>query len=131
MSEKEPARLDGETRQRAMRFAADRVCAWSLCGRKACLHARACRGDVGRCAHSLSTWFAAIEAERRARPSFAAIEAELTTLAEMKAYRAWREALARAEKESKEDAKETEFLREDLKRRIAALAREARSGEAM
>jgi hypothetical protein len=112
-----------------MRFAADRVCAWSLCGDEACFRARACRGDVSRCARLLSAWFAAIEAERRARPSLAAIEEELKTVAEWRAYRAWARALERAAKEGDEGPRETERLREELRRRVAALARECRSGE--
>jgi hypothetical protein len=109
-----------------MRFAADRVCAWSLCGDEACLRARSCRGDVGRCARLLSAWFAALEAERRSRPSLAAIEDKLETIAEWKAYRAWAKALERAAKESPDDPRETEHLREELRRRIAVLARERR-----
>jgi hypothetical protein len=94
MSGSELTRFDRTARTNVMRFAADRVCAWRLCREGVCLRARACRGDVRRCAALLSGWFTAFEAERRARPSFAAIEAGLTTPAEVKVYRAWRRELA-------------------------------------
>ncbi|HZP10677.1 DNA-binding protein [Methyloceanibacter sp.] len=126
MSETELIRLDRETRRCALRFAADRLCAWSLCGDGACLRARACRGDVRRCARLLGDWFAAFEAERRARPSFEAIEAGLATPAEVKVYRAWRRALEAASKEHSEDDAEMAHIRQELKRRIEALARQRR-----
>jgi hypothetical protein len=42
----------------------------------------------------MADWLAAIDEERRARPSFAAMEGQIETPEELRAYRAWRKALA-------------------------------------
>lgn len=130
MSDTELRKLDRKARTRVMRFAADRVCAWRLCGNGECLRARACRGDVRRCAALLGDWFAALEEERRARPSFAAIEAGLGTPAEIEVYRTWRRALEAVSPQGKAEAAEAERLREELKRRIEALAQQEQWGNA-
>jgi len=80
-------------RERALRFGADRICLWRLCADAACRRARACRGDVRGCAGRMAAWLVALEDERRARPTFAAIESAIETPAELRAYRAWRRAL--------------------------------------
>jgi hypothetical protein len=48
---------------------------------------------VRSCAALAESWLAAIEAEKRARPDFAAMERQIETHDELKAYRAWRSAL--------------------------------------
>jgi hypothetical protein len=85
-----------QQRERALRFGADRISLWRLCADAACRRARACRGDVRACAGRMVDWLAAVEDERLARPDFAAIEAGIETPAELRAYRAWRQALPRA-----------------------------------
>jgi hypothetical protein len=80
-------------RERALRFGADRICLRCLCGDRGCKRAKACRGDVRRCAGPAERWLAAIVAEKRARPDFAAMESQIETPEELKAYRAWRKAL--------------------------------------
>lgn len=79
-------------RERTMRFGADRICLWVLCADAACRRARACRGDVRACAGLMAAWLAAIADEQRARPDFAAMESQIETAAELRAYRAWRRA---------------------------------------
>jgi hypothetical protein len=79
---------------RTLRFGADRICLWCLCGDPKCRRARACRGDVGRCAGLMADWLAAIDEEQKARPSLAAMEGLIETPEELRAYRAWRKALA-------------------------------------
>jgi hypothetical protein len=103
----------------ALRFGADRVCAWRICGDRACLRARACRGDVLRCADLMGGWLAAIEEEQRTRGDLAALEDGLNTMEEVKACRAWRKALHRAKTEDRDEAAEAERL--DLLRRFNAL----------
>jgi len=83
-------------RERALRFGADRISLWRLCADAACRRAKACRGDVRACGERIAAWLAAVEDERRARPSFAAMETGIETPAELRAYRAWRQALPRA-----------------------------------
>ena len=95
----------------ALRFGADRVCALRICGDRACLRARACRGDVLRCADLMGGWLAAIEEEQRTRGDLAALEDGLNTMEEVKACRAWRKALHRAKTEDRDEAAETERLR--------------------
>jgi len=68
-------------------------------------------------------WLAAIDEERRAHGSFAALETELDTMEEVRAYRAWRKALDLALTEGPEDSAETARSREALKRQVAALVR--------
>jgi len=80
-------------RERALRFGADRICLWRLCADAACRRAGACRGDVRACAGRIAAWLAAVEDKRRARPDFAAMESQIDTPAELRAYRAWRRAL--------------------------------------
>ena len=84
---------DKNLRETELRFGADRICLWRLCGNAVCLRARACRGDARRCAGLVLDWLEALEEEKRARPSFAAIERQLETMEELRAYRAWRKAL--------------------------------------
>jgi hypothetical protein len=79
--------------ENALRFGADRICLWRLCGNEVCLRARACRGDVRVCAGRLADWLEALDAEKRARRSFEEIERRLETVSELGAYRAWRKAL--------------------------------------
>jgi len=71
------------------------------------LRARACRGDVLRCADLMGGWLAAIEEEQRTRGDLAALEDGL----KVKACRAWRKALHRAKTEDRDEAAETERLR--------------------
>jgi hypothetical protein len=42
----------------------------------------------------MADWLAAIDEEQRARPSLAAMEGLIETPEELRAYRAWRKALA-------------------------------------
>jgi hypothetical protein len=84
---------DKNLRETALRFGADRICLWRLCGKAGCLRARACRGDARRCAGRVRDWLEALDAEKRARRSFAAIERQLETMEQVRAYRAWRKAL--------------------------------------
>ena len=84
--------------ERALRFGADRIALFHLCRDPKCKRAKACRGDVRACASLAETWLAAIEAEINARPDFAAIERGIETAEELRAYRAWRRALAESEK---------------------------------
>ena len=81
-------------RERALRFGADRICLWCLCGQPACRRARACRGDVRACANLILSWLAAIDEEQRAHPDFATLESQIETAEELRAYRAWRQAWA-------------------------------------
>jgi len=79
--------------ERALRFGADRIALFHLCGDPKCKRAKACRGDVRRCSRLAETWLAAIEAEKRARPDFGELERRIETAEELRAYRAWRKAL--------------------------------------
>jgi hypothetical protein len=79
--------------ERALRFGADRIALFHLCGDRKCRRAKACRGVVRACASRAETWLAAIDAEIHARPDFAAIERGIETAEEQRAYRAWRKAL--------------------------------------
>ena len=86
------ARGDRGERARTLRFGADRICLWCVCGNPRCRRAKSCRGDVQACAGLMVAWMAALDAERRARPDFAAIESQIETAEELRAYRAWRNA---------------------------------------
>jgi hypothetical protein len=79
--------------ERALRFGADRIALWHLCGQRECIRAKSCRGDVRACSSLAETWLEAIEAEKRARPDFAEMERRIETAEELRAYRAWRRAL--------------------------------------
>ncbi len=81
-------------RELALRFGADRLCLWCLCGSPACRRARACRGDVHDCAGRIADWLKAVDAERNARPDFESIEMLVRTPADLRAYRLWRRALS-------------------------------------
>ncbi|MGA7456468.1 MAG: hypothetical protein WBW51_03950 [Methyloceanibacter sp.] len=81
------------SREDALRFGADRICLWLLCGNVACSRARACRGDARVCAGLVCDWLEELDREKRARRSFEDIESRLETAAELGAYRAWRKAL--------------------------------------
>ena len=54
----------------ALRFAAGKLCLWSLCGNAECRRMRACGGDVRACAKRLCDWLDALEDERVAAPRF-------------------------------------------------------------
>ncbi len=82
-----------DLRETTMRFGADRICLWVLCGAPECKRIRTCRGDPRVCTHIMVEWMAAFEAEQRARPDFAAMESQIETASELRAYRAWRAAL--------------------------------------
>ena len=84
---------DQKLREMTLRFAADRIFLWRLCGKRACLRAYTCRGDVRVCAGRVRGWMEALDEEKRARRSFEDIEGQLKTPAEVRAYRAWRKAL--------------------------------------
>ena len=84
--------------ERALRFGADRIALFHLCADPKCKRAKACRGDARACASLAETWLQAIDAETKARPDFAAIERGIETAEELRAYRAWRRALAKSEK---------------------------------
>ena len=79
-------------RERTLRFAANRVCLWYICGQPPCWRAKACRGDARACAGLIDAWFAAIDEDRRAHPDFATIESRIETPQELRAYRFWRRA---------------------------------------
>lgn len=83
------------SRERALRFGADRICLWHLCADRACQRAKACHGDVRACAGLMVSWLAAIDDEQRARPDFAAMESQIETPEELRAYRAWRRAMTK------------------------------------
>ena len=84
-------------RERAMRFAADLICLWCLCDLPACRRAQACRGDVRLCAGRIADWLDALDASRRACPSFAAIEGRIETAEDLRAYRLCRRFWPKAE----------------------------------
>jgi hypothetical protein len=113
-------RPDNTSSELVLRFGADRVCAWRICGDRACLRARACRGDVLRCADLMGGWLEAIEEEQRARGDLAALEDSLNTIEEVRVYRAWRKALYRTKMQSGDEAAEVERLRQNLLRRFNA-----------
>jgi hypothetical protein len=79
--------------ERALRFGADRIALFHLCGDRKCRRAKACRGDVRGCAGLMAGWLAALDAEAKARPDFAAMESRIETAEELRAYRAWRRAI--------------------------------------
>jgi len=85
------ARNGDSAMEQALRFGADRICLWSLCGNLGCRRAKACRGDVRRCTQLITDWLAALDDERRARPSFATIERQIETPEALRAHRAWRD----------------------------------------
>ncbi len=114
-----------KTSELVLRFAADRVCAWRICGDSACLRARACRGDALRCADLMGGWLAAIEEEQRVRGDLAALENSLHTMQEVKTCRAWRKALHRAKTEESYDPVEDARTRKELERMFKALQQTA------
>jgi hypothetical protein len=118
-------RHDKTSSELVLRFAADRVCAWSICGDAACLRARTCRGDRHRCAALLGGWLEAIEEEQRVHGDLAALEDSLNTMQEVNTCRAWRKALHRAKTQSREEAAEVERLRQDLLRQFNAMIQTA------
>ena len=102
-----------------MRYAAERICLWRLCGNRACLRVRACRGDVRRCISLMADWIDAIEEEKkRVRGNFAGLESEIKTFEQLRVYLAWRELLDRAVAGEKEDPRETERDRREVARLI-------------
>ena len=84
---------DEKSREDALRFGADRICLWRLCGKPPCVRARACRGDARLCAGLVRDWLELLDIEKRAERGFADIERPLATPDELRAYRAWRKAL--------------------------------------
>jgi hypothetical protein len=118
-------RHDKTSSELVLRFAADRVCAWSICGDPSCLRARTCRGDRHRCAALLGGWLEAIEEEQRAHGDLAALEDSLHTMQEVNTFRAWRKALHRTKTQSRQEAAEVEQLRQDLLRRFNAMIQTA------
>jgi len=110
------------SRALALRFGAGRLCLWRLCGNRICRRAQACRGDPRRCTGLLGDWLAAVDAEARLRGLFAPPEGEIKTLAEARAYLAWRACAGRAATDTKTDSEhEADRLRLDLARRLEAL----------
>jgi hypothetical protein len=107
-----------------LRFGATRLCLWRLCGKAACQRTRSCQGDARVCLGMLGDWLAALEEEKRRRASFAPLEKEPATLAEARAYLAWREnagpALALA---GEREDRGADAMRQDLARRLRALSR--------
>ncbi|MGI8853296.1 MAG: hypothetical protein ACR2GC_08415 [Methyloceanibacter sp.] len=102
-----------------MRYAADRICLWRLCGNRVCLRVRACRGDVRRGTSLMAGWIDAIEEEKkRVRGNFAGLESEIKTFEQLRVYLAWREALDRAVAGEKADPRETERDRREVARLI-------------
>jgi hypothetical protein len=71
------------------------------------------------------SWLGALEQARDAAPTFAAMEAQIATPAEMRLYRGWRDLLARAEVAAKTPPAETAILREALRRQVMALRQTA------
>ena len=106
----------------SLRFGATRLCLWRLCGKAACLRARSCHGDARVCLDLLSDWLAALEEEKRQRAGFAPPASEPATLAEVRAYLAWRETAGPPLAGAQED-RGAEAMRRDLTRRILALSR--------
>ena len=93
---------DHAAMERTLRFGADRICLWCLCGDAKCARAKACRGDVRRCAALITQWLEALDAAQFARPSFAEIERALATPQDLRAYRVWRDALGQVHDTSHE-----------------------------
>ena len=87
----EMKKTDDETvRERALRFAADMLGLWHLCGNADCRRARACRGNVRRCAERAAEWFTAVTKTRKERLSFEAMEERLEG-SRLSAFRRWKE----------------------------------------
>ena len=102
-----------------MRYTAERICLWRLCGNRACLRVRACRGDVRRCTSLMAGWIDAMEEEKkRVHGNFAGLESEIKTFEQLRVYLAWREALDRAVARDKADPRETERDRREVARLI-------------
>ena len=57
---------DKKSREDALRFGADRICLWRLCGKSPCVRARACRGDARVCAGLVRDWLELLDIEKRA-----------------------------------------------------------------
>ena len=113
---------DIATRRLGLRFGADRLCLWCLCGNKACRRARACVGEPRHCARLIADWFDAIKEERRLRGDVAAMERELKTMEEVRAFRAWRKELDRAFEYERNDPA-VERMREELARMVENLCK--------
>jgi hypothetical protein len=109
---------DMESREPLVRYSADRICLWRLCGNGACLRARACKGDVYSCVERLHGWLEAVEAEWARLP---ALENALETIEQVKVHRAWRKMVGRVLKGEHEDSVETLRLRKQLARQIDAM----------
>ena len=100
---------------------ADRLCLWRLCGRLACGRARACRGDPRECTNILRLWLGALAAQADA-PGDTPL---LLTKEEARQLALFRGAVEQAEVKpvSIEDEAAADRLREDLARRLEALAK--------
>lgn len=109
--------------RRALRFAADMICLWCLCDRAECRRARACQGDVRLCGGRVADWLETIDTRRAAEPGFFEIEMRLEAKEAFRAYRVWREALARVLRGERPDMRSIAHEREDLLRRVVALQR--------
>jgi hypothetical protein len=119
---------DTTSRELAMRFGAHRLCLWRLCGNRTCRRAQSCRGDPRNCMGLLGDWLEAIDAEKRMRGSFAPLESEIKTVAEARAYLAWRKALGRTSEGDRldwTDPQAADRFRYELARRIRGLAQQS------
>ena len=105
------------------RDSADRLCLWRLCGRLACGRARACRGDPRACTNILRLWLGALAA--RADAPCLEDTPRLLTKEEARTFALFRGAVEQAEVKpiSIEDEASADRLREDLARRLEALAK--------
>ncbi|MGH6791535.1 MAG: hypothetical protein ACRECF_02200 [Methyloceanibacter sp.] len=113
---------DTVTRHLAMRFGADRLYLWCLCGNRACRRMRACKGDVRCCTSLMVDWIEAINQSLRSGRDLAALESGLKTMEEVRAYRIWRDGFDRARKHEQED-RQAEREREELRRMMENLCK--------
>jgi len=105
------------------RDSADRLCLWRLCGRLACVRARACRGDPRACANILRLWLGALAA--RADTPGPKDTPRVLTKEEARQLALFRSAVEQAEVKpvSIEDEAAADRLREDPARRLESLSR--------
>ncbi|MGV1014350.1 MAG: hypothetical protein ACOYB4_05210 [Methyloceanibacter sp.] len=80
----------------------------------------------------LHDWLEAIDAEKQVRGSFAPLASEIKTLAEVRTYLAWRQALPAETRDRTipQTEQEADRLRYDLARRLTNLVEENRREEA-
>ncbi len=79
-------------RELTLRFAANMLCLWHLCGNGGCRRARACRGNVRLCAGRVGNWFEALTKTRKEGLSFEEMEERLEG-AYLAAFRRWKAAV--------------------------------------